>query len=226
VTGLRDPLLENVAGTHVFALDAAAAPPDLARPRQVHGVTVVDASQCRAGAEAPEADAVVSGTPGLPVGVVTADCVPVLLATRDGRAVAAVHAGWRGLAAGILENGVAALTRLAGVEERELKAALGPHAGLCCYEVDAPVLDALRARYGAEMEAATRPTRPGHARLDLGAIAVAALLRAGLAPAEVGSAAFCCTLCDPRRLPSYRRDGPSAGRMLHLIAAAHPGSEG
>ncbi len=216
MTALRDPLLAARASDHGFATPDAEAPRALARARQVHGAEVVPAERC--GDEPPpEADVVISCTPGLGAAIVTADCVPVLLATRDGRFVAAIHAGWRGLALGVVERGVAALAQAAGIVAGELAAGIGPHAGACCYEVDAPVLDALAERHSDVLGRATRLVRSGHALLDLGELARAALVRCGVPEACVGSAGFACTCCDPRRFASYRRDGPRAGRLLHFI---------
>jgi copper oxidase (laccase) domain-containing protein len=140
--------------------------------------------------------------------------------------VAAIHAGWRGLARGVVEAGVSALAQAAGVEPAQLAAGLGPHARPCCYEVDAPVLDALAERHGGALALAAQPARLGHALLDLGALARAALLRAGIPREAVGQAAVACTCCDPRRFPSHRRDGPRAGRLVHFIAPAPPELEG
>jgi copper oxidase (laccase) domain-containing protein len=110
------------------------------------------------------------------------------------------------------------------VEPAQLVAGIGPHIGPCCYEVDAPVLDALASGYAeafAEAFAeAARPVRPGHALLDLGRLAAVALAAAGLEEASIGRAAVACTHCDADRFHSYRRDGPRAGRLLHFIAAS------
>jgi YfiH family protein len=183
----------------------------------VHGRAVADAG----GADPlGDADAVVCREPGVPVAVVTADCVPILLAAPGARVVAAVHAGWRGLASGVIEAGLRALQR-SGARPHELAAAIGPHIGACCYEVDEPVLARLGERFGDALSAATIPTRPGHARVDLGALARAELLRA-LAPAAVGGFGALCTRCDAR-FESHRRDGAQAGRMVHWIACAGPG---
>ncbi len=211
---LTHPLLANRA-PHGFGERSDVGPPDLRRPKQVHGAAVVDAGACAAGVM-PEADAVVSGLPGVAVGVVTADCVPVLMATAAGDAVAAVHAGWRGLAQGVLPEAVAALRETAGGSPR-LFAAIGPYICASCYEVDAPVLDALRARFGAALTVATRTARAGHALLDLGGLARAALVAAGVAPRDVGALPGVCTRCDAGRFHSYRRDGPRAGRLVHFI---------
>ncbi len=216
MTALRDPLLDVRAFDHGFAVRDATVPSGLVRARQVHGAAVVRAEDCDAEAP-PEADAVISSTRGVGAAIVTADCVPVLLATSDGRHVAAVHAGWRGLACGVVERGVEELSRAAAAGPEALVAGIGPHAGPCCYEVDAPVLDALSARHRDALARAARPVRSGHALLDLGLLARAALVRSGVREDHIGRAGVACTCCDPRRFASYRRDGPSAGRLLHYV---------
>jgi YfiH family protein len=216
---LREPLLDARAGLHGFGVRDAPEPAGLLRPRQVHGIRVVSAAACRS-QPAPEADAVVSLEPGVPVAVVTADCVPVLLAAPAGRAVAAIHAGWRGLADGVLAASVEALVRASGAAPAELAAGIGPHIGPCCYEVDAPVLDALGAGHGARLPQAARPARPGHAMLDLGLLAEAALAGVGIPTSAIGRAAAACTRCDAVRFHSFRRDGPRSGRLVHFIAAS------
>ena len=134
---LSHPLLGVLGVRHGFGLRDVPQPADVVCPRQVHGITVARTKD--GSAEPCEADAIVSSDTSCPVGVVTADCVPVLAASADGGAVAAIHAGWRGLAAGVVERGIAALRRAAGAE-LALAAVMGPHIGPCCYEVDEPVL--------------------------------------------------------------------------------------
>ncbi|MEZ4332045.1 MAG: polyphenol oxidase family protein [Myxococcota bacterium] len=187
--------------------------------RQVHGVVVVRGESLdRSGAV--EADAITSSTPGLPVGVVTADCVPILIAREDGTRVAAVHAGWRGLAAGIIEAALMAMASPAAA----LRVAVGPAARACCYEVDAPVVRALEARHRGLLPDVLGASRPGHHRLDLAELAVRVLARAGVAPDRIGTAHRLCTICAPGpRFESYRRDGPAAGRLRHFIAPALDG---
>jgi YfiH family protein len=155
----------------------------------------------------------------VPIAVATADCVPVLLAAPAARVVAAVHAGWRGLASGVIEAALEALARC-GVESAGVSAAIGPHIGPCCYEVDEPVLDALRARFAGGLAARARPGRAEHAWLDLGALARDALGAAGVRASRVDASPVACTRCDAERFHSYRRDGARAGRLLHWIAAA------
>jgi len=219
-TPIRHPLLDACGVAHGFGVRGAPEPEGCVRPRPVHGVRVLVA-RARAGAAVEEGDAVVSDVPGLPIAVVTADCVPVLVAEAGGARVAAIHAGWRGLAAGVVSEALAALVRSGAAPER-LQAGIGPHILPCCYEVDTPVIDALRARFGAEAGAALRPARPGHALLDLGALVRVECLRAGLAPGAVAALAGACTRCDETRFHSYRRDGARAGRLLHFIAARAP----
>ena len=214
---LRQPLLSACGVAHGFGLRGSAEPPGLLRPQQVHGCAVVTAAHCRA-EPLPEADAVISFESGVFVGVVTADCVPLLIASEAGGAVAAVHAGWRGLAAGVVPQSVDALRRH-GCHER-LVAAIGPHIGPCCYEVDAPVLDALRDAFGDRtVDAAARPVHAGHALLDLGVLTARALRDAGVASVDVVRLRGSCTRCDALRFHSYRRDGAAAGRLVHFVAA-------
>lgn len=212
---LVHPLLAEWRVSHGFGTRDTPEPGRLARPRQVHGRAV--ARLLRGGEVEPaDADAIVADEPGARVGVVTADCVPVLLAAPGGERVAAVHAGWRGLAAGVIEAAVATLAD-SGSDPAALRAAIGPCIGPCCYEIDAPVIDALQPRYGAELEAALQPAPGTHRRLDLGALARAALVAAGVPARAVGGLPDACTRCDARRFHSYRRDGPRAGRLVHWI---------
>jgi len=139
----------------------------------------------------------------------------VLIATPSGP-VAAAHAGWRGLAAGVLSASVEALGRIA-TDVADAVAVIGPHICARCYEVDAPVVRALAARFGDAVEAALRATRPGHFEIELARLAVLDLARAGLAPERIAVLEDACTACDPRRFHSYRRNGPAAGRLFHYI---------
>jgi hypothetical protein len=127
--------------------------------------------------------------------VLTADCLPVALA--GDAAVATVHAGWRGLAAGVLEQGVRALQELGGGATDAIVAVVGPGAGACCYEV------------GPEVHAAFGATVAGAQNIDLQAIARMRLLDAGVG--EVLDA-HACTICDERFF-SHRREGARAGRQ-------------
>lgn len=217
MTGLRHPLLDDAGVRHAFGTRDAAPPPRVVRPRQVHGVAVARHRDYEA--IPPEADAIVSRDALCPVGIVTADCVPILAAAGDGKAVAAIHAGWRGLAAGAIAAGIDAL-RAAGA--RDVVAVVGPCIAACCYEVDAPVVEPLRQRFGKELASAVHPSeRSGHWMLDLGRLALVDLERCGIAARNRSRLRDACTRCDPHRFHSYRRDGQEAGRLLHWVQA-HP----
>ncbi len=182
-----------------------------ARVRQVHGARVVEA----AGPSAPceEADAVVSARPGVAACVAVADCVPVLLAAPEGRAVAAVHAGWRGTVALAAAEGAAALARAAAVPAGRLRAVIGPSIGPCCYEVSEDLAARFEAAFGPEVVR----RGAGGPRLDLWAANLSALRRAGVAEVEVLGR---CTACEPGRFFSHRRDGGRTGRMVAFAAPA------
>jgi len=175
--------------------------------RQVHGTHVLVVPPVAAGAQA---DALVARERGVAVGVWTADCVPVLLAERGGRGVAAVHAGWRGTAVGVCPAAVYELAVALDCAPRDLVAAIGPHIGPCCYEVDRPVYDAFGDR------APFAPgKRPEHWQLDLGLANRRQLVAAGVADDAIESVGG-CTACSPARYASFRRDG-TGQRMLHWI---------
>lgn len=228
---LCDPVLERLGVRHGFAERGAEPPDSTVFLRQVHGVRAVRAEALRAGMGSGlpegggpvEADAIVSGVPGLAVGIVTADCVPILVAAGDGRIVVAIHAGWRGLAAGVIESGIEAM----GVAPAQLAAAIGPAARGCCYEVDEPVARALAQRYAGHLSGVLVPGRPDRHQLDLPALAGRILVALGLDPDRVGQSQSLCTICTPGpRFESYRRDGAAAGRLRHFIAPASACSRG
>ena len=200
---------------HAFGTRDSLEPAALVRPRQVHGKRVAVLREAPA-APLGDADAVVSAVPQLLIGVVTADCVPILVAR--GGCVAAIHAGWRGLAAGVIEEALAALDRLAGAEVSQKDAAvIGPFICAHHYEIDEPVRDALRPRYGTALDAALTPTRPEHWQLDLGCLAREALVHGGWPRARVFLLPESCTFADSERFASRRRDGARGERLVHWI---------
>jgi polyphenol oxidase len=174
--------------------------------RQVHGTRVARfGGEDDGDATEPEADAAVTAVPGVVLAILTADCLPVVFASRDGGEIAVAHAGWRGLAAGVLERSVQAMKAAPG----ELMAWLGPAAGPEAYEVGAEVRAAFLEGGDEDAAAAFTPTRPGHWRVDLYALARGRLAHAGVTQVHGGGA---CTISDPQRFHSHRRDGRS-GRM-------------
>lgn len=191
-----------------------------ARPvwlRQVHGAEVVRIDHWP-GSEAPVADAAVSATPGVACVVLAADCLPVLLCDDQGRAVAAAHAGWRGLAAGVLEHCVASLCAAAGCEPQALQAWLGPCIGPRRFEVGADVLQAFGVDPGQPgLPHFVRRDRPDGERrwlADLPALARQRLSQAGVGRLSGGG---WCTVEDASAFFSFRRDG-AVGRMAAAIA--------
>ena len=172
---------------------------------QVHGTRVVEADDWQPGIEA---DALVARAPGQVAAVLTADCLPVLLAADDGRVVAAAHAGWRGLAAGVLGETVRAMA----VPPRRLLAWIGPAISQAAYEVDAPVRDAFVGRDHLATNCFA-PNDAGRWQADLKLLAVIALQRAGVQRVDdVGR----CTHGEPGAFFSHRRAAP-CGRMASLI---------
>ena len=185
--------------------------------RQVHGTRVIRLSAARLKPDSGPADAAWTSERGLACTVQVADCLPVLLSTRDGRAVAAAHAGWRGLAAGVLEATLRALHQGAGVSPGELVAWLGPCIGPRQFEVGQDVLRAFAdAPGGAEAACfVARPRADGAARwlADLAQLARLRLWAAGVT--EISQAEG-CTVEDRSRFFSFRRDGVT-GRMAAAI---------
>lgn len=177
---------------------------------QVHGIRVVRFDAPRAaGAGEPEADAAVTSTPGVVLAILTADCLPVVFAAKQGGELAAAHAGWPGLSAGMLEATLAAMRTPA----REVVAWIGPAAGPSRYEVGRDVFEAFVSR-DAGATTCFVPTREGHWLADLPSLARRRLVAAGMAPADVHGGDL-CTMSDPARFFSHRRDGRS-GRMATL----------
>ena len=173
--------------------------------RQVHGGDVVEADALT---NAPEADASVAWRPNTVCAVLVADCIPVLLSDRTGTVVAIAHAGWRGIARGVIEH---AIERMA-LPPDGLIAYLGPGIGPRAFEVGADVRDAVLAR-DAQAGAAFAPHAPGKWLADLFLLARLALLRAGVRNVHGGTL---CTHSDAQRFFSYRRDRVT-GRMAALI---------
>lgn len=191
--------LRQVHGTGVLVVDSALAPGDARVER------------ARMACE-PEADAAVTTIPGVVLAVLTADCLPVVFAALDGSEVGVAHAGWRGLAAGILERTVARMQMPADA----LQAWLGPAAGPRAYEVGVEVFEAFTGESGAAD--AFFATRTGHWHVDLYALARRRLQAAGLAAGNIHGGGL-CTISDPARFFSHRRDRRT-GRMA-TVACLH-----
>jgi YfiH family protein len=230
----------RAAGVHAQAWDDVAAalavePRRLVRVRQVHGAEVAIAKN--GAVSQPDADIVITSDPGLALAVGVADCVPLLLADRRTGAVAAAHAGWKGLAARVPMVTIEALVRECGSRREDLLAVAGPSVGACCYEVGLEVRAGFtRAgfsegdleRWFLRAPAPTaenpsmpglRPPRPDHWYFDGWAAARDQLIAAGMSAPQIFVAGL-CTASHAEALCSYRRDGAPAGRLAAAIRCA------
>jgi YfiH family protein len=231
----RERVLANRAK---FAEAIGAREMPLVTLRQFHSDVIhLAASPCD---EAPKADALITGTPGLLLGVQTADCVPILLADTRGRVVAAIHAGWRGTLARIAVKTLGRMSMEFGTRPRDVVAALGPAIGRGCYEVGPEVAQAFAAQFPAAAEWFDGPFEqlahgeeplwlpwltmmpPGHVpppprvQLDLRASNRWQLADAGVPEKQIAVSDL-CTACSTDLLFSYRREGAKTGRLMAVI---------
>jgi polyphenol oxidase len=198
----RLPWLVHGFGTRLA--DIPSLYRNLATLKQVHSSACVDAGG--RGGVLGEGDALLENAPGAVVAVRTADCIPILLADTRLRAVAAVHAGWRGTVAGIAGKAVGAMQARFGTRPEDVDAAIGPGIGECCFEVGPEVAE----HFG------------GNTRMhvDLAGVNRRQLEKAGVTPQRI-HASNLCTMCRPAEFHSFRRDREAAGR-LYSFAGIHP----
>lgn len=179
--------------------------------KQIHSAQVVQAGEW--GDTPPEADAIVTDRPGRLIGIVTADCAPVLLADHQAGVIGAAHAGWRGAVGGVIENTVAAMVALGAVRAR-IAAAIGPTIAQASYEVDA----AMRDRFTPGAHRFFSPGAPGHWQFDLPGFVSSRLAATGVASIEDLAED---TYSQPDRFYSFRRathrGEPTGGRQISVI---------
>jgi len=240
VDGHAAIVVSSIAGTGAIGMMSAAdvdartddslrqwlqwwAFPDHARIRrvnQVHGGRVVSASSYNGGA--PDADGIWTRDSSDILVIRAADCAPVWIVDPPNKTIALVHAGWRGVSAGIIDNAIQAL-ETAGARSEDLHAAIGPHIGPCCFEVGPEVsalfLDDRDAVGDAERLVVERKRADG-VSLDLGAAIEHRLLAGGVSDVRI-DAADACTSCHKDLLHSYRRNG-TGGPLMAAIAAVLP----
>ena len=224
-----------------FAAALPAREMPLIALRQFHSDVIHVASAALTIAEeAPQADALITRVPGLLLGVQTADCVPILLADTRRRAVAAIHAGWRGTLARIAVKALGRMRMEFGTRPADVVAAIGPAIGRCCYEVGPEVAQAFATQFPAAADWFDGPFEqlshgeeplwlpwltmmpPGHVpppprvQLDLRAANRWQLIDAGVPQARIDVSDL-CTACRTDLLFSYRREGTKTGRMMAVI---------
>jgi YfiH family protein len=180
--------------------------------KQVHGDHIADVADPNI-KEIGEADGMVAERPGIFLGVLTADCAPILFAVPELKLAAVVHAGWRGTLAGLAPKMVRHLKERYGAATERIEAALGPTIGPCCYEIGADVADPLIEKWGDAAKQSIH-ARGGKQYLDIRKLNRRELEQAGVAPERI-AAVGPCTSCD-KDFFSYRRD-KETGRQLSLI---------
>jgi len=182
--------------------------------RQVHGDQIVEVKD-KALKETGEADAMVTAGTGIHLGVLTADCVPILIVAPKHKIVAAVHAGWRGTLMGIAGKMVRQFNDSFGVRADEVEAALGPSIAACCYEVKDDVTGPLREKWGRTADANVQ-TRDGKLFVDLRSLNRAILESAGVPSKQIFQIGP-CTSCASDEFFSYRREKKATGRQISFV---------
>jgi YfiH family protein len=207
-----NPIIPVNRARFLAALGAPGWP--ILKLRQVHSGILVDMDDTRAAGDPIEGDAAVTALRGALLGVQTADCVPILISDSAGTCVGAVHAGWRGTAARVTELTVQRMIQKFGVRAEDLSAAIGPHIGVCCYEVGPEVVAAIPDEGAFER----RPEweKP---HLNLAAANQRQLVNAGMSAERIDSTSL-CTRCRADLFFSYRRESELSGRMLAVIGIA------
>ena len=179
---------------------------------QVHGTEIYVLTDPDAPRPITGHDAIMTDIPGAAVGVLTADCVPIILHDPASRAVSCVHAGWAGTVKGIVGAAINRMSEVYGAEPSGIRAAIGPSIGPCCYEVDDKVIGPLSESH-AGWEGYAKPASPGKWMLDLWAANRAQVVGAGVPPANVSTLGL-CSACHQGEFFSHRRSGGRAGRMM------------
>jgi len=204
-----DPIIPINRARFLAALDMTGWP--FLKLKQTHSDIVHRIDDTTAAVDPLEGDAMITAVRGAVLSVQTADCTPILIADRHSRVIAAIHAGWRGTAAGIVEKTVRRLSDDYSIDPADLIAAIGPHNAVCCYEVGQDVVDAI----GDEAAFVRKPEWP-KPHLNQALANERQLLRAGIPPEQILSTNL-CTQSRADLFYSYRREGQRTGRLLAAI---------
>lgn len=228
LAGFNDDAAENILENRRRFLKLFPGPWTLTGCWQDHGADVrvvrdeLDArDSSKARGDEIHCDALVSNAAGVLIGVKTADCVPILIGDQRTGAFAAVHAGWRGTLAAIVTHALERLANTYGTRPEDVRAAIGPAAAACCYEVGSEVIEAFKERFNKSGSLFT-PTREDHARIDLFKANLDQLVALGVAPERIHTSSL-CTMCRPDLFFSYRlekRTQGKVGRLMSVIGRA------
>lgn len=199
----------------LLALHAGYDPAQLQATRHVHGTAVWKVGE----PEVAECDGLVCDRVGPVLGAFAADCIPILFADPIARVIGAAHAGWRGTVGGVAANVVARMVEL-GSKPADIRVALGPSIGPCCFEVGPEVVEQFRAAFGDVPGMVVAGPKKEH--IDLRVASRTVLERAGVAPDHLDDRPP-CTRCEADRFFSYRRDGREGGVHMGFIAMSQPG---
>ena len=192
--------------------------PRIASLTQVHGtdVRVFDRPSQVESQGLPPGDALVTNQPNLLVLVRTADCVPILVADMKRRVIAAIHAGWRGTLSGIVSKTLSVLQTQFDSRVDDLRVGIGPSIGVCCFEVDGPVMQPLQATVPFWEDVVEQAGAADKAMLNLKKLIARQLAQCGIVETAI-SQVDSCTKCDPEMFYSYRREGRVNGTMMSGI---------
>ena len=223
LAGFNEDTAENILENRSRFLKLFSGEWSLAGCWQVHGAdirVVKDESDAQPRpyviGDNDRCDALVSNRTQTLLAVKTADCVPLLMGDSRTGAFAAVHAGWRGTLASVTIHAIEHLIREYNTRPANLRVAIGPAAGACCYEVGSDVIDAFKAKLGNDNELFT-PTRAGHALIDLYKANRDQLMSMGVAPQRIHTSPL-CTMCRTDIFFSYRREKNLQGKVGRLMA--------
>lgn len=207
---------ENIAENMSLLARTFSIPAErLVTVNQVHGNSVLFVDSRDQGQHGPvEADAIVTGLPGVPIGIMTADCLPVLFYDPAHNAIGAAHAGWKGTAAKVSVKTIEAMRERFGSDAKNMIAALGPYIGPCCYSIKENVEAEFKSTFGGDINYIQRIA--GELRLDIGLANVRQIISAGVPKGNISMQAA-CTSCNNNLFFSYRKDGKRTGRQLSFI---------
>ena len=220
-----DDTAENVQGNQAKVAEyLRVSPSELLTLYQIHSNKTVAVTQAWHTADRPKADAMVTDVPGLALGILTADCAPVLFADHNARVIGAAHAGWQGALSGVIENTIEVMGAK-GADPKTITAMIGPCIGQSNYQVGPEFRDrftAADANYSAFFVPSPDPARPGHWQFDLKGFVEFKLHSAGVG--SISSIGL-CSYANPENFFSYRRsvhrNEPDYGRNISAIALTH-----